>query len=354
MPPTTRPTLEQIYRNHRRDVVRLVSRRAPLAYVDELVQDCFLAMHRTLATYDPSQKILPWIKTVVIRTVRDFLELGRIRNELLGVGGPATDRSESFEPSLIQRDLLDDLMTSLTEDERQVAVLVWVDGLGPAAIAEELGMTPGRAISLRRRSLTRLQAALRRHQARERRVLGERAIAPAFALFSRATAYLDRARSLIFRFVARTKASIAHLATSAGLAIALSAAPAPSPPTRVPLGDAPLDSAPTAVPTAAWIPPTARTPPAAPPIEAPPPSPAPHREPAPPTHTNRIDPLFLEQRSLERIRVLLDTNQAAAHTALEHHKRTFPHEHLRDERQTLEDLIRAKLTPSPPTSRSKP
>src|SRR5262245_26859275 len=77
LPPGVRPTFDEVYEGYALYVRLLVQQRVPREDVDDLVQLSLMGIYGALPSYDPTRPLLPWLKTIVHRTARDYLYLER-------------------------------------------------------------------------------------------------------------------------------------------------------------------------------------------------------------------------------------------------------------------------------------
>jgi RNA polymerase sigma factor (sigma-70 family) len=322
------------------------------------VQQVFLAVHRSLPNFDPARPLKPWLKTITLRTLRDYAALGYNKNEQLTLDDHehAPDPRPSAEALMAMTAEVRELLASLNDKERLVLRCV-LDDTPIEALAEDLGLSESGASGLLRRTLEKLARAAQRHMATERRQLGRsggfllplgldalsgHSLLAALALRAhawaeRARAALDLAGKALGRALARMGATPASLGAGAGLVLVLGASLAPpsSPGALV------NDPASKGAMVAAWA-------------SAPPPaigaavSPIgaaalrPSTTTTPSTSASQPDQVAVERQSLQRIRAMVKTDPTAARAALDVHKATFPREQLRFAREGIEALVQVR------------
>jgi RNA polymerase sigma factor (sigma-70 family) len=344
--------VHRVYAAYVRALVRI---DAPLRDADDLEQETFLRIHGALQTYDATLPLKPWIKTIAVRIVRDHLLRGSSRCELLGdtlFDRKEADRRSNSEELLGTQELLDELLDSLDERQREMIVRYVRDGEPIEEIAEDLKLTLNGGYSLLRLARAKLAAAVRRHEARERRLLGGRGAfllpfgleaLPRFDLFAalalRARAWSARAHSALGRALATVKAASASVGTGVGLVLIVGALAAPPPGSSAPEeGMAPKIAG--AGITAPQTPMASNAKTSTTSVAAPLPA-------FSAKSTARLssgaskETLLLERRSLDRIQALLETDPVAAFAAIELHKKAFPREEFRSERKGIEKLAQA-------------
>lgn len=122
--------------------------------VDDVVQECLLAVHKSLATYQPSRSIRPWIMAIIRYKLADhFRELARRKEEqLLENRHPVTDEGSSanLQDERAPHGAVDigQLVGDLPAPLRRAIVLTKLDGLTSAEAALKEGIT---AEALRKR-----------------------------------------------------------------------------------------------------------------------------------------------------------------------------------------------------------
>jgi RNA polymerase sigma-70 factor (ECF subfamily) len=352
-PSGERLTLAAIYPAYVSYVRRLVRRRIPRRDVDDFVQQSFLEIHRSLPNHDPARPLKPWITAIVLHITCNHLQRASTRCELLG-DEPAEDPHSDSEELVGTTELLREVLAPLNEEQRAIVIRHLRDEEQVSEIADNLKLSRRGGYKLLEAARAKLAAALARHQARERRVLGDQdafllpfglGALPRFDFFAALNrsvrAWSTRARSALGHALATVKTASASLGASAGLALVLGALVAPQ---RKP-----------SAPEEGVAPTIART------VTAAPETPMPSNTPASATSSAAPLPAFsaksaagpflgaskgnhapLERRSLDRIQALLETDPAAALAAIELHKKAFPREQLRAERKGIEELAQAR------------
>lgn len=190
-----------IYRWYFREVYRSVRRfGVPERHADDVTQDVFLAVHRALPRFDWSRRFMPWLKTIAYRIARDHRKAGKNQEQLSSTEGfdPMDTASEDREGHLAdKRDalkVLDAILQTLDDDEREVLLLCEIDECRVIDVAQALGV-PDSTVSTRlQRARKRFDAALVRRRAAEQHRLGAARLVPLF--FLDPTTLWDAARAL--------------------------------------------------------------------------------------------------------------------------------------------------------------
>jgi len=111
----------------------------------DLVQQTFLQLHRARNDFRPDALVRPWLMTIAMNLFREHYRRSARRPEALFDPVGTLEPRESAhgqERSDLRRDLAAAL-EKLPEDQREVVMLHWFDGLSFPEIAEMLGATSG-------------------------------------------------------------------------------------------------------------------------------------------------------------------------------------------------------------------
>ncbi|MEM7519132.1 MAG: RNA polymerase sigma factor [Planctomycetota bacterium] len=113
---------------------------------EDVTQDVFLHLHRSLPSYDPSRALRPWVFTIATNKVRDFWRSRRYRETLRETsydepeGDPYAESDERAPLAVLANSELGELMTEaierLPEGMRTTFTLRYFEGLSFAAIGE--------------------------------------------------------------------------------------------------------------------------------------------------------------------------------------------------------------------------
>ncbi|MFO0757446.1 MAG: RNA polymerase sigma factor [Byssovorax sp.] len=137
-----RPAFAELFRRHRSDVSRLVFRMlGPTADAEDVVQEVFLQVHKSLGEFRGQAKFTTWLHRVTVNVV--LMHRRAARSRPVFSGEPLSDA----EPD---RRLLPDedaarhariaafrrLLDKLPEKKRTVFILHEIEGKSPAEIAE--------------------------------------------------------------------------------------------------------------------------------------------------------------------------------------------------------------------------
>lgn len=132
-------SFEDIYRQHYAGVWRSARRLGVgEAELDDLVQEVFVVAHRKLPQFEGRSTIGTWLFGITYRVVRDLRRsaAARARREALATGGrPPTEPDRKL--SRVQAaTVLDDLLATLDDEQREVLVMAEIMHMTAPQIAE--------------------------------------------------------------------------------------------------------------------------------------------------------------------------------------------------------------------------
>ncbi|AMK21641.1 sigma-70 family RNA polymerase sigma factor [Sphingobium sp. TKS] len=114
------------------------SRRIAPNHLDDLVQDTLMALHRKLASYDPSRAFLPWLAAIARYRWVDHLRQV-YRADETELDDHLADESE--ESVVAARISLERLFAQLPDNQAQAIELVKIEGLSIAEAARACGQS---------------------------------------------------------------------------------------------------------------------------------------------------------------------------------------------------------------------
>jgi len=171
------PAFAEIYDGHF-DLVWRTARRlgVPEASADDVVQDVFLVLHRKLNEYDGQTPLRRWILGMTVRVVADHRRRYR-RKDAPCIPAPAdsdgnvllasTQRPPSVDVEIDeQMRLLEQLLSQLTEEKREVLVLSELEEMTVPEIAELLGANVNTIYARLRTARQEFERLYARHQRR--------------------------------------------------------------------------------------------------------------------------------------------------------------------------------------------
>lgn len=140
-----RAAFTEIFRRHRADVARLVFRMmGPVPDAEDLIQEVFLQVHRSLGEFRGQSKFTTWLHRVTVNVVLMARRAARSRPAL---AAEPMDESRADDQLLPDEDAVRAqriaafrrLLERLPEKKRTVYILHELEGLPPAEIAEIVG-----------------------------------------------------------------------------------------------------------------------------------------------------------------------------------------------------------------------
>ena len=169
--PDPPPTFEAVYEGYFAFVWRNVANRGvPEPAVDDVVQEVFLVVHRKLPEFEGRSSVRTWLAAIVRRVVRDHVR--KRGNQRVGepleeepavmTQGPAEALDRKVAVAL-----LDSLLETMSEAQREVFLLAEVEQMTSIEIGEALGVNEN-TVRTRLRAARRVFAAgVARHRAEQ-------------------------------------------------------------------------------------------------------------------------------------------------------------------------------------------
>jgi RNA polymerase sigma-70 factor (ECF subfamily) len=166
------PNLAAVYEAHF-DFVWRSARRLGVSssYLDDVVQDVFLVVHRQLAGFERRATLKSWLFGITRRVVRDRRRSARRRPTEPLDDDPRDLVARAPDEQLVVREhaaLLHALLDTLDDDKREAFVLAELEQMSGPEIAEALALNLNTAYARVRAARLAFEAALERHEARER------------------------------------------------------------------------------------------------------------------------------------------------------------------------------------------
>jgi RNA polymerase sigma-70 factor (ECF subfamily) len=140
-------------------------RVADVTLAQDLAAEVFVRMVEKLHTFEPRRPLLAWLYTVAHNLIADLYRRHRDVTHLsLSDAAHLVPHSDGELARTVDRSLQADClataMKQLTEDQRQVILLKFIEDLGNGQIARMMGKTEGAIKSLQHRALEALRRAL--------------------------------------------------------------------------------------------------------------------------------------------------------------------------------------------------
>jgi RNA polymerase sigma-70 factor (ECF subfamily) len=133
----------ELFVRHRGDVSRLVFRTiGPSADVDDVVQDVFIHVYRSIPSFRGDSKFSTWLYRLTMNVARMHLRKGRSRPQIADVPVPEAPREERHDrpddaaETALRVKALYALLENLSEKKRAVLVMHDLEGMAAKEIAE--------------------------------------------------------------------------------------------------------------------------------------------------------------------------------------------------------------------------
>ncbi len=147
----------------------------PATERDDLFQEVFCKVHRSLSRGLPEGPVRPWLFTVTVNTARDAFRRAKVRSVVTmeeRAGHDVAGREDAPDRAAEAREtasFLEREVMKLPLDQREVLVLVSIEGMSLAEAAEAVGAPLDTAKTrLRRARLALAEAMKRRSMTQER------------------------------------------------------------------------------------------------------------------------------------------------------------------------------------------
>lgn len=127
---------------------------------EDMLQEVWLRIHRVRHTYRPGDPVLPWVYAIAHRVrIDNYRKRARIASRELGsdvLPEPPvrTERTPELPP-------FDEMVADLPESQREVLVLLKVNGLSIEEVARATASTPGAVKQKAHRAYERLRGVLK-------------------------------------------------------------------------------------------------------------------------------------------------------------------------------------------------
>ena len=126
---------------------------------DDMLQDVWLRIHRVRHTYRPGEPVLAWVFAIARRVrIDNFRKRRRINAREVAAAvlpdPPAPNEHRNQMPAF------DELIAELPESQREVLILLKVNGLTIEEVASATSSTPGSVKQKAHRAYERLRGAL--------------------------------------------------------------------------------------------------------------------------------------------------------------------------------------------------
>lgn len=168
----SRPTLSAVFRQYLPDVLSSIRRlRVPERHHEDVAQEVFVAVAKSLPSYDPARPFKPWLKTITYRVALRFMKTKwncvekLCEDEDLDTMDPTTIDNERRTATSREEALLDEILQTLDDDCREAYLMHELDDISYADIASALEVPKTTIISRMRRAREHVDAAVKRYNA---------------------------------------------------------------------------------------------------------------------------------------------------------------------------------------------
>jgi RNA polymerase sigma-70 factor, ECF subfamily len=136
---------------------------------EDLLQDCWIKIHRSRHTYRASEPLLPWIYAIARHTRLDaYRKQRRLESREVLVANVPEGRHQMLPEGASELDDFDRLIASLPEAQREVIVMLKVSGMSLEEVAKATSSTVGAVKQKAHRAYETLRRALGRERANAR------------------------------------------------------------------------------------------------------------------------------------------------------------------------------------------
>jgi RNA polymerase sigma-70 factor, ECF subfamily len=142
----------------------LLSQCRDPALADDLLQDCFLQMHRSRRTYEPGRPVTPWVFAIArhVFLMKRRSTGRRLRfEERLAADVSTSDVARDDLKTLVEQDELRRALDQVPPDQREALLLHHVQGWSFAEIAARLGIRVNAAKTRAFRGMKKMKGHLK-------------------------------------------------------------------------------------------------------------------------------------------------------------------------------------------------
>lgn len=128
---------------------------------EDLLQDCWIKIHRSRHTYRPSEPVMPWVYAIAQHTRLDaYRKQRRLQSREVLVASIPERLHQVVPETLSDDDHLARLIANLPDAQREVLVMLKVSGMSIEEVARATSSTPGAVKQKAHRAYTALRRAL--------------------------------------------------------------------------------------------------------------------------------------------------------------------------------------------------
>jgi len=128
---------------------------------EDLLQDCWIRIHRSRHTYRSSEPVMPWIYAIARHTRLDaYRKRRRLESREVLVASVPESLHQTVPQAGPEQDALEHLVASLPESQREVIVMLKVAGMSLEEVAKATSSTVGAVKQKAHRAYETLRRAL--------------------------------------------------------------------------------------------------------------------------------------------------------------------------------------------------
>jgi RNA polymerase sigma-70 factor (ECF subfamily) len=128
---------------------------------EDLLQDCWIRIHRSRHTYRPTDPVMPWIYGIARHTGLDaYRKRRRMESREVLVAAVPENPAQAIREPVGQDGELAQLLENLPESQREVIVMLKVSGMSLEEVAKATSSTIGAVKQRAHRAYTTLRRAL--------------------------------------------------------------------------------------------------------------------------------------------------------------------------------------------------
>jgi RNA polymerase sigma-70 factor, ECF subfamily len=122
---------------------------------DDLLQDCWMRIHRARHTYSAEEPLMPWVYAIARHVRLDAYRRRRRREARETLTDAPPDRQAVTMPA--ETDTISRLLDSLPESQREVLIMLKVSGMTVEEVARATSSSPGAVKQKAHRAYTKLR-----------------------------------------------------------------------------------------------------------------------------------------------------------------------------------------------------
>lgn len=151
----------QLYELYFNKVYNRVKSRVPVQYAEDVTQEIFIAVVRSLSHFEQRSKFSTWLYTIVNRQIAEFYRRRQHLNENYSVSldsvEPFLEAADGETDQMDESALIQQSLNELPEHYQEIILLRFADGLTFIEIAEQRGQSLEAVKSLYRRAIQALR-----------------------------------------------------------------------------------------------------------------------------------------------------------------------------------------------------